>query len=54
MCSAASLIENYFMCQDLRIEFTGIEFEGSEAKGKGAFRGNVLVIGVSYFAFLAS
>jgi hypothetical protein len=49
--SAASHIENYFMCQDLRMEFTAIEIEGFEKKEKGSLRGIAWVVGVSYFAF---
>jgi hypothetical protein len=37
--SAASHIENYFMCQDLRMEFTAIEIEGLKKKGKVLFGG---------------
>jgi hypothetical protein len=40
--SAASHIEINFMCQDLRMEFTGFDIEGLEKKGKGTFGGNVL------------
>ena len=41
--SAASHIEINFMCQDLRMEFTGFDIEGLEKKKKGTFRGSVLL-----------
>ena len=49
--SAASHIEINFMCQDLRMEFTGFEIEDLGKKGERHFSGQCFVIGVSYFAF---
>ena len=54
--SAASHIEINFMCQDLRMEFTGFDIEGLEKKEKGTFRGSVLlsVIRILHFSKLIS
>ena len=54
--SAASHIEINFMCQDLRMEFTGFRIEGLEKKEKGIFRGSILlaVFRILHFSKLIS
>jgi hypothetical protein len=41
--TAASHIEINFMCQDLKVEFTGFKIEGLEKTEKGTFGGSVLL-----------
>ena len=54
--SATSHIEINFMCQDLRMEFTGFDIEGLGKKEKGTFGGRVLlsVFRILHFSKLMS